>query len=112
MKKSGKQATIVDRLSNLLLKGMESQSLNPVSPQTDDAESKMRRSLGLGVASGNDSASSPSNDPLKAARQAIRSEVTAREYTERQLAQAQGTIQDLRTRLRHVHHERETARRQ
>ena len=72
--------------------------------QTDDAESTMRRNLGL-----DGSASSSANDPLKMARQAIRSQVTAREYTERQLAQAQTAIQDLRSRLRHVHQERETA---
>ena len=35
--------------------------------------------------------------------------MTAREYTERQLAQAQTAIQDLRTRMRHVHQERESA---
>jgi hypothetical protein len=80
---------------------MESQT-DAISPQTADAEANMRRNLGI-------DGTSSSNDPLKAARQAIRSQVTAREHTERQLAQAQGTIQDLRTRLRHVHHERETA---
>jgi hypothetical protein len=83
---------------------MESHSPNPIAPTTDDAESKMRRNLGIDGAS----PSSSSNDPMKAARQAIRSQVTAREYTERQLVQAQGAIQDLRTRLRQVHHERET----
>jgi hypothetical protein len=64
----------------------------------------MRRNLGLDGAG-----PSSSSDPLKAARQTIRSQVTAREYTERQLVQAQSSIQDLRTRLRQVHHERETA---
>src|ERR1019366_982331 len=77
--------------------------------QTGDAESKMRRNLGLDGGTANGSPPSQSNDPLKAARQAIRSQVTAREYTERQLAQAQGAIQDLRTKLRHVHQERESA---
>src|ERR1700722_15554586 len=78
---------------------------NPISTQTGDAESTMRRNLGLE----GPSKSSSANDPLKLARQAIRSQVTAREYTERQLDQAQGTIQDLRGKLRHVHHEREAA---
>jgi hypothetical protein len=84
---------------------MESQSPNPIASTIDDAESKMRRNLGIDGAS----PSSSSNDPMKVARQAIRSQVTAREFTERQLSQAQGTIQDLRTKLRQVHHERETA---
>jgi hypothetical protein len=83
---------------------MESQTPNTVSPMTADAESKMRQNLGL-----TGSAQSSTNDPLKAARQAIRSQTAAREYTERQLAQAQTAIQDLRTRLRHVHQEREAA---
>src|SRR6185437_16250095 len=78
---------------------MDSQS-DTISPQNDDAEANMRRNLGI---------NSSSNDPLKMARQAIRSQVTAREYTERQLVQAQGAIQDLRTKLRHVHQEREAA---
>jgi hypothetical protein len=65
----------------------------------------MRRNLGLEGTSPSSSAS----DPLRLARQAIRSQVSAREYTERQLAQAQGAIQDLRSRLRHVHQEREAA---
>jgi hypothetical protein len=84
---------------------METQALGKNPPQVSDAESTMRRNLGI------DSTSPPpsANDPLKMARQAIRSQVTAREYTERQLDQAQGTIQDLRGKLRHVHHEREAA---
>jgi hypothetical protein len=85
---------------------MESQSLNPQTQDSgDQAESKMRRNLGIDGTP----PSSASNDPLKAARQAIRSQVTAREFTERQLAQSQNAIQDLRTKLRHVHQERETA---
>jgi hypothetical protein len=55
------------------------------------------------------SAITPSNDPMRVARQAIRSQVTAREYIERQLAQAQNAIEELRAKLRHVHHEREVA---
>ena len=46
---------------------------------------------------------------MRVARQAIRSQVTAREYTERQLVQAQNIIEELRTKLRHVHHDREVA---
>ena len=88
-------------------------SSNAHSDQTiqeaDDAEPKMRQSLGLDGGPANDSPPSPSNDPMKTARQAIRSQVAAREYTERLLAQAQGAIQDLRTRLRHIHQDRETA---
>ena len=102
---------MAQQLHDLLLSGMDSQtppSVTP-SPHENDAESKMRRNLGLDGGPANGSSSSSSNDPLKMARQAIRSQVTAREYTERQLSQAQGTIQDLRTRLRHVHQERETA---
>jgi hypothetical protein len=85
---------------------MDSQTASSaaLTPPGNDTESKMRRNLGI------DGAGPPSsNDPLKAARQAIRSQVTAREYTERQLAHAQGAIQDLRSRLRHVHQEREAA---
>jgi hypothetical protein len=103
--KSGTQATVVNWPHDLVLSGMASHP-DPISPQTDDTESLMRQNLGIG---GTSSSPSSSNDPLKAARQAIRSQVTAREYTERQLAQAQGAIQDLRTKLRHVHQERETA---
>ena len=84
---------------------MEPQDLVETSTHTSDAESTMRRNLGLD----GPSPSSLTNDPLKMARQAIRSQVTAREYTERQLDQAQGTIQDLRVKLRHVHQEREAA---
>ena len=60
-------------------------------------------------ASHNGSTASPSNDAMRVARQAIRSQVTAREYTERQLVQAQNVIEEIRTKLRHVHHEREVA---
>jgi hypothetical protein len=57
----------------------------------------------------NNSPIPPSNDSMRVARQAIRSQVTAREYTGRQLVQAQNAIEELRTKLRHVHHEREVA---
>jgi hypothetical protein len=83
---------------------METQT-NMISPKAADAESTMRRNLGLDGTS----PSLAANDPLRMARQAIRSQVTAREYTERQLGQAQNTIQDLRAKLRHVDQERESA---
>jgi len=72
---------------------------NPKTPMNIDPDS----------ASHNGSAISPSNDPMRVARQAIRSQVTAREYIERQLVQAQNAIEELRIKLRHVHHEREVA---
>ena len=85
---------------------MASQSPDPtISSQTGDDDAKMRRGLGLDPPS----QILPSSNPMKAARQAIRSQVTAREYTERQLAQAQGAIQDLRGRIRNFHQDRETA---
>ena len=84
---------------------MESHPSDQTPLLTGDAESKRRRNLGIdGI-----SPPSSSSDPLKGARQAIRAQVTAREYTERQLAQAQTAIQELRTKLRHVHQEKETA---
>jgi hypothetical protein len=84
---------------------MESHSPNPIAPTTDDAEPKMRRHLGLDGGT----ASSSSNDPLRIARQAIRSQTAARDYAERQLAQAQGAIQDLRTRLHQLRQEKDAA---
>ena len=72
----------------------------------DDVESKMLRSLGLGTASNPTSVLSSPIDPLKAARQAIRSQAVAREYAERQLAHAEVTIQDLRTKLHHARQEK------
>jgi hypothetical protein len=65
--------------------------------------------MNIGLGLDGTSPSSSSNDPMRVARQAIRSQVTAREYTERQLVQAQNVIEELRTKLRHVHHEREVA---
>jgi chromosome segregation ATPase len=79
------------------------------SPQTNDAESKMRRSLGLDAPSNAGSILSSPSDPLKAARQAIRSQAVAREYAERQLAHAETTIADLRTKLHHTRREKDTA---
>jgi C4-dicarboxylate-specific signal transduction histidine kinase len=75
----------------------------------DDVESKMLRSLGLGTASNTASVLSSPIDPLKAARQAIRSQAVAREYAERQLAHAEVTIQDLRTKLHHARQEKDAA---
>lgn len=59
-------------------------------------------------AESSDSQSSPA-DPLKAARQAIRSQAAARDYAERHLAQAQADIQRLQEKLRQARHERNTA---
>jgi hypothetical protein len=69
--------------------------------------SKVPMNIGLGL--DGTSPSPSSNDPMRVARQAIRSQVTAREYIERQLVHAQSAIEELRTKLRHVHHEREVA---
>jgi multidrug efflux pump subunit AcrA (membrane-fusion protein) len=80
---------------------MESQS-DPTSSPTDDTEANMRRNLGINSASRSD-------DPLKAARHAIRSQTAAREYAEQQLAQAQNAAQEFRARSRHLHQEREAA---
>jgi len=68
----------------------------------------MRRSLGLAT-NGNGSTPPLPNDPLKAARQAIRSQATAREHAERQLAQAQAVIHDLRTKLHHTRLDKDVA---
>ena len=77
--------------------------------QSDETEAKMRRSLGLDHASNPASVPSSPNDPLRGARQAIRSQAIAREYVERQLAHAEATIQDLRTKLHHARQEKDTA---
>ena len=69
----------------------------------------MRRSLGLNATTGNGSTPPLPNDPLKAARQAIRSQATAREHAERQLAQAQAVIHDLRTKLHHTRLDKDVA---
>src|ERR1039458_3879254 len=75
-------------------------------PQSDDeAEARMRRSLGLDFAP----QTSSSSDPLKAARQVIRLQTAAREHAERQLAQAQTTIHDLRTKLHHARRDNDEA---
>nr|WP_294522115.1 hypothetical protein [uncultured Rhodopila sp.] len=74
----------------------------------DDAETGMRRDLGLGTAFDPDPAIPSSNDPMKAARQAIRSQA-ARDYAERELVHAEATIQELRTKLHHAHREKDAA---
>jgi hypothetical protein len=79
------------------------------APQIDDAEARMRRSLGIDR--GPDAAAGPpaSSDPLKGARQAIRSQAAAREYVERQLVHAEATIQDLRNKLHRARQEKDAA---
>ncbi len=79
------------------------------APQIDEAEARMRRSLGIDP--GSNAAAGPvaSNDPLKGARQAIRSQAAAREYVERQLAHAEATIQDLRNKLHRARQEKDAA---
>jgi hypothetical protein len=85
---------------------------NPILPddeQAKEVEARMRRSLGLNATTGNGSTPPLPNDPLKAARQAIRSQATAREHAERQLAQAQAVIHDLRTKLHHTRLDKDVA---
>jgi hypothetical protein len=69
----------------------------------------MRRSLGLDTTSNRVSAPSIPADPMRGARQAIRSQAAAREYVERQLAHAEATIQDLRTKLHHARQDKDAA---
>src|SRR4051812_7938411 len=67
-----------------------------------EAEAEMRQSLGL-----SDAARSPiANDPQRLARQAIRSQVAAREYAERHLARAEQAVQDLHTKLHALRREK------
>nr|WP_294560255.1 hypothetical protein [uncultured Rhodopila sp.] len=77
--------------------------------QATDAETRMRLSLGLGTAPNSAAAAPVSTDPLKGARQAIRSQAAAREYVERQLIHAESTIQDLRGKLHHARQEKDAA---
>jgi hypothetical protein len=79
------------------------------APQIDDAEARMRRSLGIDRSSNDAAGPAASNDPLKGARQAIRSQAAAREYVERQLVHAEATIQDLRTKLHRARQEKDAA---
>jgi chromosome segregation ATPase len=81
---------------------------DPTTHEGDDAETGMRRGLGLGTAFDPDQGAPSSNDPMKAARQAVRSQ-TARDYAERELVHAEATIQELRTKLHHAHRERDAA---
>jgi hypothetical protein len=69
----------------------------------------MRRRLGLDAGSVPASVPSQPIDPLRGARQAIRSQAAAREYVERQLAHAEATIQDLRTKLHHTRRDKDAA---
>ena len=81
---------------------------DPTTPEGNDAEIGMRRSLVLGKASDPDPAGSSSNDPMKAARQVVRSQA-AQDYAERELVHAEATIQELRTKLHHAHREKDAA---
>src|ERR1700759_2733873 len=78
-------------------------------PQLDDAEARMRRSLDIAAPSGVVPLASSLDDPLKGARQAIRSQAAAREYAERQLAHAEATIQDLRRKLHDARRDKDAA---
>jgi hypothetical protein len=77
--------------------------------RTDDIENRMRRRLGLDAGSVPASVPSQPIDPLRGARQAIRSQAAAREYVERQLAHAEATIQDLRGKLHHTRRNKDAA---
>jgi hypothetical protein len=78
-------------------------------PQSDDAEANMRRSLGLDAPSNPASVPSSPGDPLRGARQAIRSQAAARDYAERQLTHAEATNQDLRSKLHRARQEKDAA---
>jgi hypothetical protein len=78
-------------------------------PQSDETEVKMRRTLGLDAPSNPASVPSSPGDPLRGARQAIRFQAAAREYVERQLAHAEATIEDLRTKQHHGRQEKGAA---
>jgi hypothetical protein len=77
--------------------------------RTDDIEDRMRRRLGLDTGSVPVSVPSQPIDPLRGARQAIRSQAAAREYVERQLAHAEATIHELRTKLHHARRDKDAA---
>jgi len=91
--------------ANTLASGRPS---NPTTPEGNDAQTGMPRSLGLGTASDPDPAAPSARDPVKAARQAIRLQA-ARDYAERELVHAEATIQELRTKLHHAHREKDAA---
>jgi hypothetical protein len=86
--------------------GTDSES---ASAGVNDAESRMRLRLGLAGAANSAPAAPQSSDPLKGARQAIRSQAAAREYVERQLAHAEASIQDLRNKLHQAYRAKDTA---
>jgi hypothetical protein len=69
----------------------------------------MRQRLGLNTTPGTTPVPPPADDPLRGARQAIRSQAAAREYVERQLAHAEATIEDLRGKLHHARREKDAA---
>jgi hypothetical protein len=75
----------------------------------DDIEAGMRQSLGLNTTASTTPPPSSPSDPLRGARQAIRSQAAAREYAERQLAHAEATIQDLRMKLHHSRRDKDAA---
>jgi chromosome segregation ATPase len=80
---------------------MEKEPDQPMATETDDLEIRMRQSLGFE----RKPSSAPIDDPLASARQAIRSQSTARDYVERQLARAEAELDDLRTKLRSARQE-------
>nr|WP_294556471.1 hypothetical protein [uncultured Rhodopila sp.] len=80
----------------------------PTMPEGNDAETGTRRGLGFGTGADPDPAAPLSNDPMKAARQVIRS-MAALDYAERELVHAEATIQELRTKLHHAHREKDAA---
>jgi hypothetical protein len=81
---------------------------DPTTPEGNDAETGMRRGLGFGTGADPDPAAPLSNDPMKAARQVIRSQA-ALDYAQRELVHAEATIQELRTKLHHAHREKDAA---
>jgi hypothetical protein len=64
--------------------------------------------VAFGRPSDPDPAAPSLNDPMKAARQVIRSQA-ARDHAERELVHAEATIQELRTKLHHAHREKDAA---
>jgi hypothetical protein len=81
---------------------------DPTTPVGKDADTALRRGLGLGTASDRDPVGSSSNDPIKATRQVVRLQV-ALDYAEREFIHAEATVQELRTKLHHAHREKDAA---
>jgi hypothetical protein len=77
--------------------------------QSDDAEARMRQSLGLTAPSGVGAVASSPGDSLKRARQVIRSQTAAQEYAERQLAHTEATNQDLWGKLHDARRDKDAA---